>query len=638
MPPLNQRRLVPFHRAAFRLDAGDLVQFRPRPWSPDPRSWWPALVGALITWFGRGEHCHSGKLVAVRGVWFVAEMVEGVGGRLWPLAAYAQTHSGLIDVYRPRAEGYNAGEGVDAMLAFVGRPYGWRAILCAFALHLPGVRHAARKWAAQPGRNLPPFCSAAVAHADERGGGVDPVPELATEHTEPSDLTRSGLYGPNYLLTISGGAGCDPAAGAPLGGSRRGRGLRPRSGRWVRSGRRLVRLARRLGRRLRPLCLLPSALCLLTAAPAAAVEWDWTQPRPHHAAAVMVRVPSGNGESSGSGVYMVVGGRPGVLTAAHVVRGGDRCRLRWPSGEWTKAGRATTDKTGADLAWIDLPEAPRGVRPLPLCDRVPSVGETLEACGYGAGRGTLRHYRIELRPKKYDGMSSARPGPVEGDSGGAVLARDSSGRPAVVSVVTNGDDEPELYGDSKAYDRMLFPDQGVVRAFLGRVAEREAQCGPGGCPPGGPAPGGLFPPKEIYVGPQRGRDYEPRQDPYRELTPIPRSDPVGPDAAPGSVDGRLHSIADKLSRVYDKFHRLYVWIERVSTVAGIVGGVAGAGGVGAWMASRSRKRVASARQRFSGLRDRFGDEDGDDEPRRQPAPRGATRRREAPRYDDPDGI
>ena len=46
----------------------------------------------------------------------------------------------------------------------------------------------------------PPFCSQACALADRIGGGVDVVPHLADQITEPGDLARSACY--TYFATL----------------------------------------------------------------------------------------------------------------------------------------------------------------------------------------------------------------------------------------------------------------------------------------------------------------------------------------------------------------------------------------------------------------------------------------------------
>jgi hypothetical protein len=203
---------VAYSRAKYDLNTGDIVLFRARPWRLDPRSWKGALVGSLITWFGRSDYSHAGMLVACLGEWYVAEQVEGYGGRLQPLAMYAATHSGEIDVFRPVDPNYDGVKAAKSMLRAVGTPYGYRVILKAFAMHLPGVRHFAKSVA----RNKPwagPFsCSGEISRAMDEGGS-DPVGDLPHEHTEPGDLARSPIINRGYLFTIV----ADPVSDGPIG-------------------------------------------------------------------------------------------------------------------------------------------------------------------------------------------------------------------------------------------------------------------------------------------------------------------------------------------------------------------------------------------------------------------------------------
>lgn len=202
-PPPNQLRGVPYSEAVYPINIGDLVLFRAQPWRLDPRTWWRALANNAICWFGRSDYCHAGKVVLVHGEYYVAEMVEGCGGRLWPLRKYAETHGGRLDIFRPVAAGFNTMGSVKRMLGFVGQRYGWWQIACALAFHLPGVRHAAKSARVLAWVEGHPFCSGAVVIADEQGGGVDPTPELDPAHSEPGDLSRGPLYGGRYVLTIT---------------------------------------------------------------------------------------------------------------------------------------------------------------------------------------------------------------------------------------------------------------------------------------------------------------------------------------------------------------------------------------------------------------------------------------------------
>lgn len=194
---------VAYSRALPDLRMGDVVLLRARRWSWNPRSWKGAAIGSLITWAGRSHYSHAGMLVKVRGEWFVAEMVESVGGRLWPLRKYAESHPGDVDVFRVTSRRYKWSGATDKMIAFVGEPYGWWAVAKAAALHLPFVRHVAKRVAREAPWKGPLYCSAAVAWAMQYGGNVDPVGDLNPEHTEPGDLARATVINDGYLFSIT---------------------------------------------------------------------------------------------------------------------------------------------------------------------------------------------------------------------------------------------------------------------------------------------------------------------------------------------------------------------------------------------------------------------------------------------------
>lgn len=210
-PAVEFRRHVPLARARREMRSGDLLLFRPLPltgWSLlSPRDWRRWLTGVAITSHGRSRYCHAGKLVMVRREPFVAEMIDSCGGgRLHPLERYLHRHSGRIDIFRPDpsgAYGFDAEGSVQAMLDLILQPYSRLAVAQAFLLRLPGLRKFCRSFDDDNESvwRRPPFCSSAVAYADQFGGGADPVRELGFAYTEPGDLARSRLY--EYLLTVT---------------------------------------------------------------------------------------------------------------------------------------------------------------------------------------------------------------------------------------------------------------------------------------------------------------------------------------------------------------------------------------------------------------------------------------------------
>jgi hypothetical protein len=192
---------LPLSAVAHRLRAGDNVLFRPRPprgWRVlSPLAWKGAILSLLITAHGRSRYSHAGKLVACHGRWMVAEMLAGAGGgRLVPLRQYLARESGQIDLYRCNQPAFRRQAAVRVMLDLVERRYGYGAVLTSLLLRVPGARFLLADFDDdQKGLgDGAPYCSAAVAWADQHGGGVDPVRELGAAYTEPGDLARSPAY------------------------------------------------------------------------------------------------------------------------------------------------------------------------------------------------------------------------------------------------------------------------------------------------------------------------------------------------------------------------------------------------------------------------------------------------------------
>ncbi len=167
----------------------------------------------------RGKHFYS-RLIAKAGRTLVSHVEKVV---LWgdepfsigstgsrgvtavSLASCVRAASGLIDVYECNPDNrwpeYNA-VGVAAYLkARTGNHYGWLTILWIALSRTPGLRWIFRisnkdseDW------HFPPMCSQLAVAADRIGGRVDPVPNLADQFTEPSDLVRSCFY--RYVCTL----------------------------------------------------------------------------------------------------------------------------------------------------------------------------------------------------------------------------------------------------------------------------------------------------------------------------------------------------------------------------------------------------------------------------------------------------
>jgi hypothetical protein len=161
----------------------------------------------LISIAGRGDHSHSAKAAWWGEDLFCLEVREWVGGRAVTLESQVKRFPGRIDVYQTNpsdyASSYDRKGAVAYMRRLCGCQYGWGAIVQSAMVHLPGVRLFAKVDTSDNGDvpHRPPFCSAACALADHKGGGIDPVPYLANRMTEPADLSRSLFY--KYLFTLT---------------------------------------------------------------------------------------------------------------------------------------------------------------------------------------------------------------------------------------------------------------------------------------------------------------------------------------------------------------------------------------------------------------------------------------------------
>ena len=205
-PTTQQICHLTLHEAYRKIRSGDVLLFRPRRLSFWQSLWPLNWFGFLICIFGRSEYCHAGMVVRVRHMLMVAEMVEGQGGRLYPLSRYLRTNSGSIDVYHINQDYYDPSAAAAAALDFSGAPYGYRSVLYSTLLHLPIIRGVVhhfcfdRQTDDELAPTRPMYCSAAVAWAMRTGGGVDPVNQQADSYTEPGDLARSATL--DYQFTL----------------------------------------------------------------------------------------------------------------------------------------------------------------------------------------------------------------------------------------------------------------------------------------------------------------------------------------------------------------------------------------------------------------------------------------------------
>jgi hypothetical protein len=163
----------------------------------------------LIGVFGRAGISHAAQVRGRPNRWQIQEVVQGRGGQVRPLDKAIQQEPGRILWYAA-----NAGDrwpewsptlAVRRFDRLIGCRYGWWNLLKVGLLHFPLLRlPLACLWIRRAtddvaGEGPAPFCSQAVAIA-ARAGGVDPVPHLADDCTEPADLARSLFY--EYRATL----------------------------------------------------------------------------------------------------------------------------------------------------------------------------------------------------------------------------------------------------------------------------------------------------------------------------------------------------------------------------------------------------------------------------------------------------
>ena len=168
----------------------------------------PYTHAGLAYWSNVGQDGNNGTKVLN-----CCEVRELIGGRTSRLADQVARAPGRIDVYRPATKivhgdlsmAVDRGEVVNHMLQLAEPDhYGWQDCWSAYLLHSGigrwlGMRsmHAV----IDDARDIdgPLTCSGAVSAAF-RMAGLDLVPNLADQFTEPADLSRSGLL--RYLFTL----------------------------------------------------------------------------------------------------------------------------------------------------------------------------------------------------------------------------------------------------------------------------------------------------------------------------------------------------------------------------------------------------------------------------------------------------
>lgn len=268
-------------------------------------------------------------------------------------------------------------------------------------------------------------------------------------------------------------------------------------------------------------------------------SWQWADPADHQIAACKV---VSDGGSAGSGALIRFDDAVVVLTCRHVVDG-MRGKAEFRDGTILAGKWLSPDSTKPDgrydMAVLvpDDPQAHAHIRPIPIAEQEPRLGDRVEIMGFG-GRGRLfRPYYGRLTDEGRGSIHQTVDAPVvHGDSGSVCVNEQGE----VIGVQNVGQGRTDLRVASTGepyYETCGICPLTPIRSFLRRVALR-MQCGPNGCPPYiGPAPramprggGELYPPQERYPS----RPESPRSGPEGYANkPTPRAAPkAAPSPAP----------------------------------------------------------------------------------------------------------
>lgn len=472
------RVLIPLPEAMEWISDGDLLLYRRR---------------GVIAAAGRGEYSHA----ALAGWWgdtlCCLEVRAGYGGRVVTLASQVRRYPGRIDVYQADPEHrwphFDRAQTVQCMLQYAGENYGFGGLLRVAAYHLPILRLLVRPKTDDDAPALEaPFCSQACVTATRLGGGVDPVPQLADEVTEPADLARSPFY--RYRATLLP----DDAPLLEVGDRprRKGWGL---LGRLVGAVMLLVMLLGMAGSGERQAlaqecgpgaCSVAGGIASGMGQPAAdrGPSGGSRQPEAFSqvtqaVARIENRLPGG-AVICGSGVLVAKDQTWGwVLTCQHLFREGVGQVTVWlPQGAQLAAyqGRLLGQSAGDDLAVVGI-AAPPNV-PVPLAEAPPRAGEVVVLAGYGrsgvcrmVGAPVLGYVQTPSQPlaATLQVQASSR----EGDSGGPMLNRAGQ----VVGIIWGTD----------GY-RTVGTFCGRIRQFLAGILGREAPGSSGGSSEAVPLP------------------------------------------------------------------------------------------------------------------------------------------------------
>jgi len=233
-----------------------------------------------------------------------------------------------------------------------------------------------------------------------------------------------------------------------------------------------------------------------------------SQPQPvhnlqiqHWDAIVKIECNTGRG---GSGVLVNDDGQFIILTAEHVVRGAEWCRVIFRDGRYVSGKSIFTDKNRVDVAAV-LVDDP-GIPPVEIATAAPARGETVWMCGYGSdGRliGQANQVRGEAG-SRLEVYGQVRPG----DSGGPVY--DARGQVCGINSASSAPGQPGQYNVAACC--------GPVKSFVNRLrvslaagheyrADRlKAKVAASGCPDGN-----CLPKRQPDASPPLPRPSQPSQ-------------------------------------------------------------------------------------------------------------------------------
>jgi hypothetical protein len=238
-----------------------------------------------------------------------------------------------------------------------------------------------------------------------------------------------------------------------------------------------------------------------------------------------VSLSSGNVQSHGSGTYL---GDGIWLTNRHVVADGGTVSVAIKTGEMLK-GRVVSVASTVDCAIIETADVDQIVRPVPIADSQPKIGDTVYPSGFDFG-DMSKHCVWPAKVVSFfnDGHinsigTTARRGSISGNSGGPTLTADGE---LISPLWGNAGSDPGAARDGTGTTMTCCWIR--TRTFLlpwrERVVRSLARCGSGGCQ------GGQCPPQRPSG--QWQQPIQPIAQPPVSQPTVPSFKPTQPTPAP----------------------------------------------------------------------------------------------------------